>query len=242
MITIKDENGHSQVWPKTSGNRHRARRRIEAILNKIPAGKKVLELGCGHGELTAALIAKGCVVTALDRSPAMLELTAQACGDSPNLSLVQAEVLDFLEVSSEKCDAVVGMGILHHCVGDLDFTLSLMSKHLNTNGVGLFWEPNRSNPLARFIFGTFAGRRLMSLEKQEDAFTKADITPLLEKHFANFAVAPRDWAYPFMPVVLQNSASALESISPGFIRRLISQSLWIEFYQSTLDAKTESPR
>jgi ubiquinone/menaquinone biosynthesis C-methylase UbiE len=40
-------------------------------LAAIGAGSRVLELGCGTGQLTVPLAQRGCAVTALDRGPKM---------------------------------------------------------------------------------------------------------------------------------------------------------------------------
>ncbi|WP_422933226.1 methyltransferase domain-containing protein [Sinomonas sp. P47F7] len=40
-------------------------------------GRRILDAGCGSGPLSAALIAKGAVVTGFDSSPAMVEFNGQ---------------------------------------------------------------------------------------------------------------------------------------------------------------------
>ena len=52
---------------------------LDDVLERIPAGADVLELGCGPGRLTRVLLARGCGVVAVDNSPEMLAaLPAQA--------------------------------------------------------------------------------------------------------------------------------------------------------------------
>jgi len=48
-------------------------------------GHRVLDAGCGSGPLSAALRAKGAIVTGFDGSPAMLELARQRLGDDAAL-------------------------------------------------------------------------------------------------------------------------------------------------------------
>jgi 2-polyprenyl-3-methyl-5-hydroxy-6-metoxy-1,4-benzoquinol methylase len=51
-------------------------------------GHRVLDAGCGSGPLSAALRAKGAIVTGFDGSPAMLELARQRLGNtSPSPSI-----------------------------------------------------------------------------------------------------------------------------------------------------------
>ena len=63
------------------------------------SGASVLEIGCGTGSVTEALIARGARVTALDQNPEMLEL-ARA-----RLSKLPAEALTFVERTASEIDA-----------------------------------------------------------------------------------------------------------------------------------------
>jgi ubiquinone/menaquinone biosynthesis C-methylase UbiE len=55
----------------------RIARLYRTIASRIPPGSEVLEIGCGTGGLTAELAARGCRVTAIDRSPQMLAIAAR---------------------------------------------------------------------------------------------------------------------------------------------------------------------
>jgi SAM-dependent methyltransferase len=241
MLIIKDEKGHSQIWAATTGNQLRSQRRIEKILRSLTAASHVLELGCGQGDLTLALLQSGHTVTALDRSQEMIDATLKRCKNHPNLRAVKCEIADYLKNESALYDAVVGMGILHHFAANLPELLALVANCLNHSGRGFFWEPNRENPLVQFIFGTVWGRQWMSLEPDENAFTKEQILDILNPLFAGVYVETRDWAYPFMPPALQRVLAFLESRAPQAIQTRIAQSLWIECYKS-LDARTDSPK
>lgn len=225
MITVKDEKGHSQVWPVTASTSFRAQRRIEEILRHLPVGAKVLELGCGHGDLTSALLSAGHRVTALDRSAQMLDQTLKNCGSNKSLEFVHMEVGPYLASTKHKFDAVVGMGILHHCFFEISEVSAGLNKLLVDGGQGLFWEPNRENPLVRFIFGTSVGRRLLNLEETEDAFTREFALNALKKHFSVVAVECRDWVYPFMPNLIQRTMVKFEE--RGLMSSFVAQSLFI---------------
>lgn len=49
----------------------------EAVVAEIPERAKVLEIGCGIGELAAMLIARGATVTGFDLNPEMIEVARE---------------------------------------------------------------------------------------------------------------------------------------------------------------------
>jgi len=57
-------------------------------------GVRVLEIGCGVGFATQALIARGLAVLAIDTLPECLELTRQRVGDAVTLLRADVEALD----------------------------------------------------------------------------------------------------------------------------------------------------
>lgn len=87
---------------------------------------RVLEVGCGRGELASALLARGHAVTALDVDPDAVA-AARAAG-------VPAVVRDFLDGETEPHDAVLFTRSLHH-VGDLERAVSLAAAACASGGV-----------------------------------------------------------------------------------------------------------
>lgn len=74
-----------------------------------PAGCRLLDLGCGRGALTAPALARGCAVTAVDASPAMVEhLTADFPAAAAYVMDAQA-----LDLPSESFDLVVSSFVVH---------------------------------------------------------------------------------------------------------------------------------
>jgi SAM-dependent methyltransferase len=71
-------------------------------------GERVLDLGCGTGQLTAAIASTGAEAVGLDRSREMLS-TARA--EHPDLSFVQADAHQF--GFAEPCDAVFTNAAVH---------------------------------------------------------------------------------------------------------------------------------
>lgn len=54
-------------------SRGRVRAMKQSVAEEIPRGARVLEIGCGTGELASLLIGRGASVDGFDRSPAMVE-------------------------------------------------------------------------------------------------------------------------------------------------------------------------
>lgn len=68
-------------------------------------GRHILDAGCGSGPLSAALLAKGAVVTGFDSSPAMLEMARQRLGEGAALQV--ADVSQPLPYADGAFDDVV---------------------------------------------------------------------------------------------------------------------------------------
>lgn len=71
-------------------------------------GERILDLGCGSGQLTWAIAESGASVMGVDNSPSMIET---ACREYPNLSFVLADATDFS--FDELFDAVFSNAVLH---------------------------------------------------------------------------------------------------------------------------------
>ena len=75
-------------------------------------GHRVLDAGCGSGPLSAALSAKGAIMTGFDSSPAMLELARQRLGATADLYL--ADLSKPLPFADGSFDDVVSSLVLHY--------------------------------------------------------------------------------------------------------------------------------
>lgn len=243
MYTIKDEAGHSQIWLPTPGNAARAEWRIQKILRSLPPHANVLEVGCGYGDLTKALLEAGHFVTAVDQSAKMISTTKNRCQNLPNLILHNEDIFSYLNKNKEKYDAIVGIGILHHLTKKLPEFLQMISQHTQPDGRALFWEPNRQNPIVKFIFGTTWGRHLFKLEEDEDAFSKASFKIFAAPNFKSVITETQDWAYPYLTEKIVHLLRVAERYAPTCLNSCIAQSLWIELYKSDfLVATKDSPK
>ncbi len=93
----------------------------------------VLEIGCGSGLLTAALVGAGHRVMATDASPAMLDLARSACPDGTDIRRL---TLPYDVVPD--ADAVVGVGHALNYLADesaVEQALRAMAGALRTGGV-----------------------------------------------------------------------------------------------------------
>ena len=71
-------------------------------------GERILDAGCGAGQLTAKLAASGARLTGLDNSPAMLEAARAAC---PSADFILSDLTQF--DTAEPFDAVFSNAALH---------------------------------------------------------------------------------------------------------------------------------
>jgi len=97
------QSGHAFVWERGRG--------LVDLLAPAP-GERILDAGCGTGQLTAEIAARGARVTGLDRSRAML---AEARRSFPHLPLVEGDIaaLPFRAAF----DAVFSNAALHWVAG-----------------------------------------------------------------------------------------------------------------------------
>lgn len=116
----------------------------------IPAGSRVLEIGCGTGAYTQWLVDRGCDVTALDISSEMVEITRRRC---PQATVVQGDCespSEYIgnEKSSSHFDVVVGVNSFSYYPNKL---LALRSYHslLRPGGRMALIDMNGACPLYR---------------------------------------------------------------------------------------------
>ena len=97
------------------------------ILNPQP-GERILDLGCGSGELTQRIAERGAQVVGIDSSISMF---TKAQAQFPNLNFYQADVTTFS--FSEPFDAIFSNAVLHW-VTDYEGAVRQMSAALKLGG------------------------------------------------------------------------------------------------------------
>jgi SAM-dependent methyltransferase len=95
------------------------------------SGRRILDAGCGSGPLSAALRAKGAVVTGFDASAAMVELARRRLGDDADLRV--ADLAAPLPFADAEFDDVVASLVLHY-LGDWTKPLSELRRVLRPGG------------------------------------------------------------------------------------------------------------
>jgi len=104
---------------------------IPALTALLPpvAGLRVVDLGCGEGELAVRLAASGATeVTGVDLSPAMLSRARE----HPSVRYVQSDIADF-DLPAETVDLVVSSLALHY-VEDFDALVARIARWLSPGG------------------------------------------------------------------------------------------------------------
>lgn len=114
-------------------------------------GKKVLEIGCGLGQISVLLARSGAEVTAFDISR-MSVVAARKRADVNDVGNDQLHLLvaagEELPFADESFDVIFGKGVLHH----LEATLGApeLFRVLRPGGKAAFSEPMGMNPLLSF--------------------------------------------------------------------------------------------
>ena len=139
---------------------------FEAVLADAP--RRILEVGCGEGELAERLVRSGAEVVAVDQSERMVELT-QARGVDARVADVQD--LPFWDVSFE---AVLAAWMLYH-VPDVDRGIAEIARVLIPGG-RLVAVTNAADHLKELF-------ALGGIERWEVPFGAENAVELLSRHF-----------------------------------------------------------
>ncbi len=209
MANITDERGYNQIFAASPAQAIRLRRRAQAIINELPVPdsvnpRRILELGCGTGELahTLATLTES-HVTGVDLSERFIS-EAKAAYQRSNLDFLVTDLTrETPATPQDGYDAITGNGILHHLYHHLDAVLPALYRWLRPGGRLIFWEPNLWNPYVWLIFSFTPLRHAAKLEPDEMAFTPGYIRrKLLAAGFTTARVTTRDFLLPNTPDAL----------------------------------------
>lgn len=159
----------------------------EAVLAAagVVAGTRVLDLGCGQGDLTLALLARGATVTGLDLSPGMLEVARRRVELYANgrAATFVATPVERTGLPSASFDVIVGRWILHHI--DLRSAASELARLLAADGRVVFLENSGANPVLNFARAHVAGRfGVPRIGTKDERPLVAEDWRILERSFA----------------------------------------------------------
>ena len=120
---------------------------------KAGPGMHVLDLCCGHGNVSAALVRAGAKVTGLDFSPAMLGMARQAV---PQARFVEGDAMNLPFADAEFDAVTIGFGIPH--VPDPPRVLSEVRRVLRLGGGLAFsvWCGPEVDGALGYVFGAIA--------------------------------------------------------------------------------------
>lgn len=136
---------HTEVSPA----RKRMDSDFERLLSSV-AGKRVLDIGCGHGEQSLDLLRRGASVVGIDISDKYVDIaakSAQAAGYDKTKFQFQVMDAHALTFPDGSFDLVVGRGILHHL--SLQLCLAEIRRVLKPGGRAVFIEPLLENLLLK---------------------------------------------------------------------------------------------
>lgn len=149
-------------------------------------GARVLDLGCGQGDLTLALLARGAVVTGLDISPGMVGVARARValhGQGRDAQFVVGPI-EATGLPSQSFDVIVGRWILHHV--DLVAAGPELARLLVPGGRMVFSENSGANPLLNLARDRIAGRfGVPRFGTADERPLTADDWEVLERSFAS---------------------------------------------------------
>lgn len=125
---------------------------------EIKRGDRVLDVGCGTGDLTLQLLDIGARVTALDLSPGMTALAEQRVKTfRPRATCeFRAAPLEASGLPDQSFDVIVGRYVLHHV--DLRAAGPELERLLAPGGRAVFLETSARNRLLMLARAHLAGR------------------------------------------------------------------------------------
>jgi SAM-dependent methyltransferase len=135
---------------KWNGNNHYH----DSLLKNLLANQQnILEIGCGIGTFSRLLAARSKLVTAIDLSPVMIEISENLSKSHANIDFQVADILK-TDFPDEHFDAIVSIATFHHL--PLEPVLPKLKKALKTGGKLLILDVTRMENLQDFFIATAA--------------------------------------------------------------------------------------
>src|SRR4030042_1911615 len=136
-------NVSGKVWGwESSAGQERWQRRVRMLTSHIEGGMRVLEIGCGTGELTKMFQNNNSRILSIDVSFDLIGIAKRKVKrDKVTFLLQDASNLGFAENSF---DTIIGSSVLHHL--EVDKALKEFYRVLRPGGSIFLTEPNMMNP------------------------------------------------------------------------------------------------
>jgi ubiquinone/menaquinone biosynthesis C-methylase UbiE len=131
---------HHEIFNRTE--QARLKQSLAKHLGK-PKGMRVLDYGCGTGNLTKALAHLGAIVTAADISPEMIDIAQSNLRKEIQVGQVQTYLLGGDLSTLGMFDCVVMYSVLHHLYDPIG-ALSILATHVSPTGTILI--EHEANP------------------------------------------------------------------------------------------------
>jgi SAM-dependent methyltransferase len=165
-------------------------REASTLLAGLPRGACVFEIGCGTGDLLAALRDRGAAVQGIEPNPS----AAQAARNRYGLA-VETGILDDVPLEPSTFDLIVMKYALEH-VHSPHATLKRIGDLLRPGGRAVFWVPNAKS-LDALLFG--ACWRGLDAPRHLYIFTPKTVRGLLDSaglrvEMISYSPMPNDWA------------------------------------------------
>ncbi len=170
----------------------------ELMLSRLPSnltGARVLDAGCGAGQMSIELAARGAEVVAIDISPSLVEIARRRM-PKDLVGRVTFTSGDMLDPSLGRFDHVIAMdSLIYYTADDIGVALSKLEPRVRSNIV--FTVAPRTLPLMAMWY---AGK----------LFPKSDRSPVMIPH------APRPLATAARVKGVQGFVKPVERVSSGF--------------------------
>ncbi|MBI3010607.1 MAG: methyltransferase domain-containing protein [Candidatus Omnitrophica bacterium] len=188
-----------EVWGwQSPAGRLRASRRKTLLRDhgRFVQGHRVLEIGCGTGVFTEALVGSGAEVIAMDISLELLSKAREKWPDNP-LKCFVADAAH-LPLPSHCVDVVLGVSVLHHL--NLATALPEFARVIKKGGRIVFSEPNMLNPQIFFQKNIPFLKRWLGDTPSETAFVRWWLRRILRQaSFSEVQAIPFDFLHPATP-------------------------------------------
>jgi SAM-dependent methyltransferase len=191
------------------------------------SGKRVLDLGCGHGMASVVLARRGAIVAGIDLSNGYVEEARRRAIANEVIADYQQADAEHLPFADHTFDAVWGSAILHHL--DLCQTGAELRRVLKPGGIAVFCEPWGGNPFLEFArkYIPYPGKHRTP---DEQPLRHADLAPLGE-FFASIEVRGYQFVAMLRRLLQRESATGgrLDRLDGWLLRRCPRLENWCRY-------------